>query len=131
MFNHIMIGTNDIDKAKAFYQAVLAVLGEAQIMESPAPTGHKRVFFVQDGSVLALSQPINDEPATSANGMTIGLKCSSPEQVQELHDVAVANGGTSIEGAPGLRQGAMGAMHLSYFRDPDGHKICGIYRVPA
>jgi predicted lactoylglutathione lyase len=75
-----------------------------------------------------VSEPINGEPATYANGATIGFKCSSPEQVVQFHDVAVASGGTSIEGAPGLREGKMGAMHLSYVRDPDGNKLCAMFR---
>ncbi len=129
MFNHIMIGTNDIDAAKAFYEKVLKVLGAEGSMENTLESGTRRVFFMHDGNILALSQPIDGEPATCANGMTIGFKCSSPEQVKELHDVAVAAGGTSIEDPPGLREGAMGAMHLSYFRDLDGHKLCGIHRA--
>ena len=128
MFNHIMIGTNDIEKSKAFYEKVLGVLGAQGAMENTTDGGTKRVFFMHDVNVFALSQPIDGEPATCANGMTIGFKCSGLDQVKELHDVAVANGGTSIEDPPGLRESTMGAMHLSYFRDLDGHKICGIHR---
>ena len=129
MFNHIMIGVNDIERSKAFYEKVLGVLGVEGSMDNTADTGHKRVFFMHEGNVLALSEPINDEPATCANGATIGFKCSSAEQVKELHDVAVANGGTSIEDPPGVRETSMGKIDLSYFRDPDGHKICGIHRA--
>ena len=128
MFSHIMIGTNDIEKSKAFYEKVLGVLGAQGSMDNTSASGHRRVFFMHDGGTFALSEPINDEVATCANGMTIGFRCNSAEQVKELHDVAVANGGTSVEDPPGLREGAMGPMHLSYFRDLDGHKICGIYR---
>ena len=128
MFNHIMIGTNDIEKSKAFYEKVLGVLGVQGAMDNDAATGHKRVFFMHNGNVLALSQPINDEAATCANGMTIGFKCSSAEQVKELHDAAIEAGGTTCEDPPGLRETTMGPVHLSYFRDLDGHKICGIYR---
>ncbi len=129
MFSHIMIGTNDIEKSKAFYEKVLGVVGGGSSMENISKSGHKRIMFSHDGGVLMLTQPINDEPATCANGMTIGFRCSSPEQVQELHDVAVEAGAESIEGAPGLREGgALGPLYLSYFRDPDGHKICGIHR---
>ena len=129
MFNHIMIGTDDIEKSKEFWTKVLAVLGVSGSIDNASGSGHKRVFFRHDGNVLALSQPINDEPATCANGMTIGFRCNSPEQVKELHDVAIAAGGTTCEDPPGLRETSMGPTHLSYFRDPDGHKICGIYRV--
>ena len=128
MFNHIMIGTNDIDKSKAFYEKVLKVIGVEGSMDNTTDSGTKRVFFMNDGDILALSQPIDGEPATCANGMTIAFKCSSPEQVKELHDAAIAAGGTSIEDPPGLRETTMGPIHLSYFRDLDGHKICGLHR---
>ena len=128
MFSHIMIGTNDIEKSKAFYEKVLGVIGAQGSMENTAASGHKRVFFRHNGGTFALSEPINGEGATCANGMTIGFACTSGDQVKEMHDVAIANGGTSIEDPPGLREGAMGPMHLSYFRDLDGHKICAIHR---
>lgn len=127
MFNHIMIGTNDIEKSKAFYTAVLGVLGAGEPMVNVSDTGHTRIFFIHDGSTFSISEPINDEPCAPSNGATIGFKCGSGEKVVELHDVAIANGGTSIEDPPGPRQNSMGTMHLSYFRDPDGHKICGVH----
>lgn len=129
MFSHIMIGSNDITRSKQFYNAVLAVLGAGEPFVSQAPSGHTRLFYRHEGSSFGVSEPINGEPATFANGGTIGFKCSSPEQVKQFHDVAVASGGTSIESPPGLREGKMGAMHLSYVRDPDGNKLCALYRV--
>lgn len=128
MFSHIMVGSNDIDRSKQFYDAVLAVFGAGKAMRNEAKTGHMRLFYPHDGNMFCVSQPINSEPATHANGGTVGFKCNSPEQVQQFHDVAVANGGTSIEAAPGLRESPMGAMYLSYVRDPDGNKLCGMYR---
>lgn len=130
MFNHIMVGSNDMAKSRNFYDKVLGVLGFAgEPLAHTAKTGHERLFYRHDGSTLCVSQPINDQPATHANGGTIAFKCDSPEQVREFHDVAVANGGTSIEEAPGPRDGgALGTMHLSYVRDPDGNKLCAIYR---
>ncbi|GAB5450214.1 MAG: VOC family protein [Halioglobus sp.] len=128
MFSHIMIGSNDIEKTKQFYTAVLAVLGAGEPMEHVNDTGQKRLFFFHDDSTFSISEPINGQPATVANGSTIGFACNSPEQVKELHDVAVANGATSVEDPPGPREGSMGVMHLCYFLDPDGHKICGLHR---
>ena len=122
-----MIGTNDIEKSKSFYTAVLGVLGAGEPMVNVSDSGHTRIFFIHDGSTFSISEPINDEPCEPSNGATIGFKCGSGEKVVELHDVAIANGGTSIEDPPGPRQNSMGTMHLSYFRDPDGHKICGIH----
>lgn len=128
MINHVMIGSNNIQRTKAFYNAVLAVLGAGEPMEHVNDTGQTRLFYMHDGSTFSVSEPINGEPASGANGSTIGFVCNSPEQVVELHDVAVANGGTSIEEPPGPRESNMGVMHLCYFLDPDGHKICGIHR---
>lgn len=128
MLNHVMVGTNDIERAKQFYNAVLATLGVGEPLVNKANSGHTRLFYRHDGNTFGISEPINDEPATCANGATIGFKCNSPEQVKEFHDVAVANGGTSIEDVPGLRQTSLGALHLAYVRDPDGNKLCAIYR---
>ncbi len=128
MFSHIMVGTNDIERAKRFYDAVLGVLGAGEPHKNTAGTGHARLFYRHDGATFCISEPINGEAATVANGGTIGFKCSSAEQVQQFHDVAVAHGGVSIEDAPGLREGKMGALHLAYVRDPDGNKLCALYR---
>ena len=128
MFNHIMVGTNDIERANRFYDAVLGTLGAGAPLRDQASTGHIRLFYRHAGSTFCISQPINNEPATFANGGTIGFKCSSAEQVRAFHDTAVAHGGTSIEDAPGLRAGKLGPMHLAYVRDPDGNKLCAIHR---
>ena len=128
MFNHIMVGTNDIERSKRFYDAVL---GAGEPARNKALSGHTRLFYRHDGGTFCVSEPINGEAATFANGGTIGFKCNSPEQVKAFHDTAIAHGGTSIEEPPGLREGSLGAMHLAYVRDPDGNKLCAIYRVKA
>jgi catechol 2,3-dioxygenase-like lactoylglutathione lyase family enzyme len=128
MFSHVMVGSNDIQRSKRFYDAVLGVLGVGAPMQNAAPTGHHRLFYRHEGGTFCVSEPINDEPATFANGGTIGFKCKSPEQVLEFHAKAVAHGGTAIEQPPGLREGKMGALHLAYVRDPDGNKLCALHR---
>lgn len=128
MFSHVMVGASDIEKAKQFYNAVLGVLGAGEPVVHVNGTGQTRVFYLHDGSIFGVTEPINGQAASVANGSTIGFTCNSPEQVQELHDVAVANGGTSIEEPPGPREGTMGLTYLCYFTDPDGHKICGMHR---
>jgi len=128
MFSHIMVGSNDIERSKLFYDAVLATLGAGEPFRDKSTTGHARLFYRHAGATFCVSEPINGEDASCANGGTIGFKCSSPEQVHAFHDVAIANGGVSIEEPPGLREGAMGSLHLSYVRDPDGHKLCALYR---
>jgi catechol 2,3-dioxygenase-like lactoylglutathione lyase family enzyme len=129
MFNHVMVGSNDIERSKRFYDAVLGTLGAKEGVKNVGPSGHIRYFYRHDGNTFGITQPINGEPATPANGATIGFKCNSPEQVQAFHDTAVAHGGTSIEDPPGLRTNNMGKMYLAYVRDPDGNKLCAIYRV--
>lgn len=129
MLNHVMLGSNDIERSKRFYDAVLGVLGAGEPIRNVAATGHVRYFYRHDGSTFCLTQPINDEPATAANGGTIGFRCTSPEQVKQFHDVAVAHGGTSIEDPPGPRSSSVGTIHLSYVRDPDGHKLCALFRA--
>jgi len=133
MFNHVVIGSNDLERSKQFYDAVLGTLGfSGKALRNLAPSGHQRLFYRHNGGTLAIAQPINDAPATCANGSTIGFRCSSAEPVKAFHDVAVAHGGRSIEDPPGERDaGALGTMHLSYVRDPDGNKLCAIWRMQA
>ena len=129
MFSHIMVGTNDVDKAKAFYSAVLGTLGAGDPMVNVNSDGQTRLFWIHNGGVFGVSEPIDGEAATYANGATIGFACDSLEQVTAFHDAGVANGGTSIEDPPGLRESEMGNMNLSYVRDPDGNKLCAMHRA--
>jgi catechol 2,3-dioxygenase-like lactoylglutathione lyase family enzyme len=124
MFSHIMIGTNDLDRAKSFYDAVLGTLEVP-----PAMVDRHRIFYRTKTGVFSVSLPIDGEPATCANGGTIGFACSSAEQAAAWHAAGVANGGTSIEEPPGVREGGMGKMYLAYLRDPDGNKICALHRM--
>jgi catechol 2,3-dioxygenase-like lactoylglutathione lyase family enzyme len=128
MLSHVMVGTNDIERSKRFYDAVLGVLGAGEPGRNKNATGQTRLFYRHDGSVFGISEPIDGEPATFANGGTIGFKCSTPAQVQQFHDVAVAQGGTSIEQPPGPREGPAGPLYLAYVRDPDGNKLCALHR---
>ena len=123
MFSHIMIGTNDLTKAKSFYDAVLGTLGVA-----PAHVDGHRIFYMTPTGVFSVSLPINGEPATHSNGGTIGFACTTPEQADAWHAAGVANGGTTCEDPPGFREGPTGKLYLAYLRDPDGNKLCALYR---
>ncbi len=129
MLFHTMVGSNDIERSKRFYDEVLSVLGVSEATLNIAGSGHTRLFYRnENGTNFIVTEPINDEPATVANGSTVAFSCNSPEQVKEFHDVAIANGGTSVESPPGPRMSpSMGAIELAYFRDPDGNKLCGIH----
>ena len=124
MFSHIMIGTNSLDRAKSFYDAVLGTIGVP-----PAMVDSHRIFYMTKSGVFSVSTPIDGKPATVANGGTIGFACSSPEQVEAWHKAGVQNGGKSIEEPPGVRDGGMGKLYLAYLRDPDGNKICALHRM--
>ena len=124
MFSHIMVGTNDLNRAKTFYDAVLGTLGVG-----PAFVDGHRMFYMTPTGVFAVSQPINGEPACHANGGTIGFACSSSEQADAWHAAGVANGGVTCEDPPGVREGGTGKMYLAYLRDPDGNKLCALHRM--
>jgi catechol 2,3-dioxygenase-like lactoylglutathione lyase family enzyme len=124
MFSHVMIGTNNVAGAKAFYDALLEPLGV------PAGTVDRhRVFYRTSTGVLGVSEPINGEPACHANGGTIGFACKTPEQADAWHAAGIAAGGTTCEEPPGVREGPMGKMYLAYLRDPDGNKLCALHRM--
>jgi catechol 2,3-dioxygenase-like lactoylglutathione lyase family enzyme len=124
MFSHIMIGTNDLDRAKTFYDKLLATLGVP-----PARVDGHRIFYITKTGIFSVSKPINGEPATHGNGATIGFAASSPEQANAWHDAGVAAGGTPCEDPPGIREGAQGKLYLAYLRDPDGNKLCALHRM--
>jgi catechol 2,3-dioxygenase-like lactoylglutathione lyase family enzyme len=127
MFSHIMVGSNDIARSKKFYDAVFAAMGAQPGTED---TARGRLAYAHNGGRFMVSKPIDGKGASHANGGTIGFLMSSPEQAAAWHKAGVANGGTSIEDPPGIRQGAAGQLYLAYLRDPDGNKLCGLYRVP-
>lgn len=126
MFSHIMIGTNDLDKAKAFYDTLLGTL-EVR----PARVDGHRIFYITKTGVFSVTKPINGEAATAANGGTIGFACNSPEQVDTWHAAGIASGGVPCEDPPGIRQGPGGKLYIAYLRDLDGNKICAMHRLPA
>ena len=124
MFSHIMIGTNDLNRAKAFYDATLGVLG--------VPQGRfdgNRVFYITPTGIFSVSLPINGEPATPANGGTVGFAAATPELAKAWHAAGLAHGGSDCEDPPGVREGSAGKLYLAYLRDPDGNKLCALHRM--
>jgi catechol 2,3-dioxygenase-like lactoylglutathione lyase family enzyme len=124
MFSHIMVGSNDLERSRKFYDAVMGTLGYG-----PAVMDGHRMFYMAPTGIFAVSQPINGEPACHANGGTIGFACESPEQGNAWHAAGVANGGSPCEDPPGTREGSLGKMYLAYLRDPDGNKLCVLKRL--
>ena len=125
MFSHIMVGANDLDASRKFYDAVLGAIGyPAGVTDEKG-----RIFYLSPTGVLGVTKPINGAPATAANGGTIGFAVDDPARVDAWHAAGVANGGTSIEDPPGVREGGMGRMYLAYLRDPSGNKLCALHRM--
>jgi catechol 2,3-dioxygenase-like lactoylglutathione lyase family enzyme len=121
MFSHVMLGVNDLERGKRFYDAMLGQLGIA-----PGVANKSRYFYRSPTGTFAITTPINGQPATAGNGTTTGFSAQSPEQVNAAHAAGVAAGGVSIEDAPGMR----GTLYLAYLRDPDGNKICLLHSAP-
>ncbi|HUB44998.1 MAG TPA: VOC family protein [Acetobacteraceae bacterium] len=127
MFNHVVVGSNDIPRSKTFYDALFGAIGGKPGVQD----AKGRLIYVHNGGVFMVSKPIDGQPATHANGGTIGFKMASSEQAEAWHNAAVAHGGTSIEDPPGVRQTGGGPMYLAYIRDPDGNKLCAACRMAA
>ena len=127
MFSHIMLGANDIEVSKKFYDATLGELG----CQPGFVDDRGRCFYFHEGSIFGLSVPINGEEATHGNGSTIGFNVASPEQGDAWHTVGLANGGTNCEDPPGIRTfEGTGDIYLAYLRDPSGNKICAFKKLP-
>ncbi|HWF00850.1 MAG TPA: VOC family protein [Caulobacteraceae bacterium] len=124
MFSHIMIGTNDLKRSKSFYDAALGALGIR-----PSRLEDHRMMYLTPTGIFMVTEPIDGEPATHANGGTIGFAATSPEQADAWHAAGLAAGGTAIEDPPGVREGAAGKLYLAYLRDPDGNKVCALHRM--
>ena len=125
MYSHMMVGANDIDPAKTFYDALFgAVGGKPGIVD---PKG--RLIYMHNGSMFLVTKPIDGESATPGNGMTIGFAMANPAECDAWHAAGVAAGGKAIEDPPGVREGAGMKLYLAYLRDPDGNKLCALHRM--
>ena len=124
MYSHNMVGSNDIDKSKKFYDATFKAMGAKEAVKDDKG----RLIYMHNNSMFLVTPPIDGQPATAGNGCTIGLAMDNPDQANAWHAAGVANGGTAIEDDPGIRSGAFGDIYLAYLRDPDGNKLCALHR---
>ncbi|MBW4332004.1 VOC family protein [Stakelama sp. CBK3Z-3] len=124
MFSHIHLGSNDVERSKRFYDALFDALGGAKSWKDSL---RNRWFWQREGALLIVGEPLDEDTATPGNGMTIGFAVTGPEQGDAWHRAGLANGGTSIEESPGIRDKGEGArVYLAYLRDPDGNKLCAM-----
>lgn len=123
-FTHIVIGSNDLERSRKFYDATFAA------MDLPAGVvdARGRLVYSKDGQRLLLTKPLNGLPATFANGGTIGIYLPSNEAVDAWHAAGLANGGQTAENPPGPRDVGGRQIYLGYLRDPDGNKLCASFR---
>jgi len=125
MFSHVMLGANDVQQSKAFYDAILGALGHG-----PGVIDDKgRCFYFTKSGIFAITKPIDGKPASHGNGSTVGFAAESPEAADAWHAAGLAHGGTTCEDPPGIRAGAAGKLYLAYLLDPSGNKLCALHRV--
>lgn len=116
MFTHIMIGSNDLERSRRFYDATFAALGG----KPGEMDARRRLIYAHEGGRLMITTPIDGKPATAANGGTIGIIAASRDHVLAWHAAGSTYGGTAIETPPSERPN--GAF-VAYLRDPDGNKL--------
>jgi catechol 2,3-dioxygenase-like lactoylglutathione lyase family enzyme len=126
MFNHVMVGALDIDESKCFYDAALGALGVAAGVKDSA----ERCSFRTPTGVFMIKLPIDGAPATFGNGSTVGFAANDTAQVDAWHAAGIANGGTTCEDPPGVRERGNFRVYLAYMRDPAGNKLCAAFRMP-
>lgn len=125
MINHLTVGALDVAASKNFYDATLAALG----YQSAKMDDHGRCFYRSDTASLIVAEPINGEPASQGNGITIAFKAPNPEAVDAWHRQGLQHGGVHCEDPPGIRERSGLKVYAAYLRDPAGNKVCATYRL--
>ena len=129
MIGYVTVGSNDLEKARGFYDQLMPTIGASRIMEF----GDNFTMYGTDmnRAGLAVCKPHDGNSATAGNGNMSAIACDSRASVDALHAKAMELGGTD-EGAPGVR-GEEGdqAFYGAYFRDPDGNKLAAFCIGPA
>lgn len=121
MLNYATVGSNQLEKAKAFYDELLGEIGIAKLFEH---SSGGRVYGAPGGSIFGVVGPFDGKPATSGNGSMFGFTVASRADVDRFYAKALALGG-SCEGAPGPRgPDADNQAYMAYVRDLDGNKLC-------
>lgn len=120
MIGYITLGTNDLHRAKEFYDALLAEMDVTRLMEF-GDRGYGWAASM-DQPMLCIFKPYDGQAATVGNGVMVGISAGSRDTVDRLHKKALELGGTD-EGAPGLRAVGGDGFYAAYFRDLDGNKL--------
>ncbi len=124
IFTHVVLGTNDLERSRKFYDATLGTVGVKRVMNMENAS-----LWGTEGPEFMVTKPANGQPATHANGGTVSFAAPDRAAVHKFHETALANGGT-CEGPPGPRSFPPTA-YAAYVRDPDGNKLCTYSFVPG
>ncbi|MFI3256651.1 MAG: VOC family protein [Psittacicella sp.] len=124
MFHHVLVGTNNLEESRKFYDSLLAPLGYAPGKYIEAKKRY--VYRSKEGLIFAVTIPLDGNPATIANGFTLGFTAKTPEEVEASYKAGIENGGIGIEDKPGPRASG---LYSAYLRDPTGHKVCVSYVI--
>lgn len=120
-----MIGANDVQESKTFYDAILGALGhDAGVIDEKG-----RCFYITESGIFAISKPINGEPANHGNGSTTGFVAETSDNADAWHAAGLANGGSLCEDPPGIRETPLGKLYLAYLLDPSGNKVCALHKI--
>jgi catechol 2,3-dioxygenase-like lactoylglutathione lyase family enzyme len=117
MIHHVSLGTNDIGRARAFYDPLMALIGFRVLKASS-----RAVHYGASDIVFSLETPVDGQPASAGNGVHIAFQAPDRETVRRFHQTATENGGTD-DGAPGIRPQYNANYYGAFVRDPDGNKI--------
>ncbi len=125
MLIYITVGTENLERAEVFYDAIFAVLKQPR---QPAWTEGWASWGgnLERGFSFCICPTFDQKPASSGNGTMFAFRAESAAQVREFHSVGLAHGGTD-EGCPGTRDAYGPEFYVAYLRDPDGHKLACVY----
>jgi len=127
MIGYTVVGTNDIDRARTFYDELFSDIGATRLMELPRGTAWGKDWTQP---MFAVATPFDGADASVGNGVMVALAAGSRPAVDKLHARALALGGTD-EGQPGVRGDDPNGFYGAYFRDLDGNKLCAFHMGPA
>ena len=130
MIGYVTLGTDDLARARAFYDALLGTIGATRLMQFPDEDGGFTMYGTSMAQpAIVVTKPYDKQGAECGNGNMIAIVVDQPAKVDAFHAKALELG-ASDEGAPGYRGDPSFGYYFAYFRDPDGHKLAAFNIVP-
>ena len=123
MIGYVTLGTDDLDRSRAYFEALLGTIGAKRVMQFADEDGGFTMYGVgRDRPAIVVTRPYDKQPAQIGNGNMVAIPMDSRDKVDTFHAKALELGGTN-EGDPGFRGDPKFGYYFAYFRDPDGHKF--------